>query len=57
MVVHHINPSCAVCPYAPDAAPPRYPTCTGKKHRASGLLGPRGALGVSVGWAATAKVA
>ena len=49
MVVHHTNPSPAVRPYAPDAAPPRYPTRAGKKRCASGLLGPRGEKGTSVG--------
>jgi hypothetical protein len=49
VVVRHINPSRAVRPCAPDAAPPRYPTCTGRKCRASRLLGPRGAIGVNVG--------
>jgi hypothetical protein len=46
---HENHPSRAVCPCAPDAAPPRYPTRTGRKRCASGLLGQRGAVGVSVG--------
>jgi len=54
MVVYHVNPSCAVCLCATDAAPPRYPTRPGKKHRASRLLGPQGAIGAGVdgggGW-------
>ena len=49
VVVHHTNPSPAVRPCAPDAAPLRYPTRAGKKRCASGLLGPRGAKGASVG--------
>jgi len=49
LVIHHTNPSPAVRPCALDAAPPRYPTRVGKKHCASGLLGPRGAKGTSVG--------
>jgi hypothetical protein len=55
VVVHHVHPplayhsSRAVRSYAPDAAPPRYPTRTERKRCASGLLGPRGAVGVSVG--------
>jgi len=49
MVIHHANPSPAVHPCALDVAPPRYPTRVGKKRCASGLLGPRGAVGTSVG--------
>ena len=49
VVVHHTNPSPVVHPCAPDAAPLRYPTRARKKRCASGLLGPRGAKGVSVG--------
>jgi hypothetical protein len=55
VVIHHVHPpltdrpSRAVHPCAPDAAPPRYPTRTGRKRCASGLLGPRGAVGVSMG--------
>jgi hypothetical protein len=55
MVIRHIHPlladrpSRAVCPCAPDAAPLRYPTCTGRKRCTSGLLGPQGAVGMSVG--------
>jgi len=49
MVVHHTNPSLVVHPDALDAAPLRYPTCAGKKRCASGLLGPRGAKGMSIG--------
>ena len=49
VVVHHTNPSLAVRPCAPHAAPLRYPTRAGKKRCASGLLGPRGAKGTSVG--------
>jgi hypothetical protein len=40
MVIHDVNPSRVVRPCALDAAPPRYSTHTGKKHRASRLLGP-----------------
>ena len=46
MVVRHVNPSRAFRPCAPDAAPLRYPTHTGKKRHAFRLLGPRGATGV-----------
>jgi len=49
VVVHHANPSPAVHPCAPDVAPPRYPTRAGKKRCTSGLLGPRGAIGASMG--------
>jgi len=49
MVVHHTNPYPAVCPCPLDAAPMRYPTCAGKKHCASGQLGPRREKGTSVG--------
>jgi hypothetical protein len=55
VVVRHVHPpladrpSRAVRPCAPDAAPPRYPTRTRRKRCASGLLGPRGAVDVSVG--------
>jgi hypothetical protein len=42
------RPSHAVRPCAPDVAPPRYPTCTGRKRCASELLGPRGPVGVSM---------
>jgi hypothetical protein len=55
VVVHHVHPPLAdhpsrsVRPCALDVAPPRYPTRTGRKRCASGLLGPRGAVGVSVG--------
>ena len=49
VVIHHPNPSLMVHPCAPDAAPPRYPTRAGKKRCASGLQGPRGAKGASVG--------
>ena len=49
VVVHHANPSPTVHPCAPDAAPPRYPTHAGKKRCASGLLGPLGAKGASMG--------
>jgi hypothetical protein len=46
MVVYHIHPllldhpSHVVHPCASDAAPLRYPTRTGRKRCASGLLGP-----------------
>jgi hypothetical protein len=49
VVIHNVNPTHAVHPCAPDVAPLRYPTHAGKKRRASGLLGPRGAISVSVG--------
>jgi hypothetical protein len=55
VVIRHVHPplvdrpSRAVHPCAPDTAPLRYPTRTRRKHCASGLLGPRGAVGVSVG--------
>jgi len=49
VVIHHTNPSPAVHPCAQDAAPPRYFTRAGKKRCASGLLGPRGAKGTSMG--------
>ena len=49
VVVHHVNPSCAVRPCAPNAAPLRYPTRAEKKRHASRLLGPRGAICASVG--------
>jgi len=49
VVVHHVNPSRAVRLCAPDAAPPRYATRAGKKRHVSGLLGPRGAIGASMG--------
>jgi len=38
-----------VRPCAPDATPPRSPTHAGKKRCTSGLLGPQGAKGASVG--------
>ena len=49
VVIHHVNPSRAVCPCAPDVAPSMYPTHAGKKRRVSGLLGPRGLIGASMG--------
>jgi hypothetical protein len=55
VVIRHIHPplmdhpSHVVRPCAPDVAPPRYPTRMGRKRCASGLLGPRGAAGVSMG--------
>jgi len=52
VVVQQVLPPLAVRPRAPDAAPPRCPTRTGKKRCASGLLGPRGAKARA--WRATA---
>jgi hypothetical protein len=55
VVVRHVHPpladrpSRAVRPCDPYAAPPRYPTRTERKRCTFGLLGPRGAVGVSVG--------
>ena len=48
-VIRHVNPSRAVHPCAPNAAPSRYPTRTGKKRHVSELVGPQGATGTGVG--------
>jgi len=52
VVVTSRQSPCTVRPCAADAAPPKCPTRAERKRRASGLLGPRGTIGVGVGVAA-----